>query len=836
MNKRVLSFILSLVLLLSVLTGLSLSASSATTLDNVNCGAKGTNAKCSYNASTKTLTITGTGAIKDYGTSSLKRAPWYDLKSEIVNVVIGEGIDTVGQLNFYNCTALKSVSLPSTLTTLRGGTLNYGAFRECTALESIELPEGLTTIDDMAFRGCSSLKSITIPGTVTTIGLSICQDCSDLETVTFGEGMTFTGYESFRDSGVKYVNFPSTMQVISGWCFYNTRISSVVIPESVTEIGTRAFAQCEHISSVTVYNPNTEFKGLIKLDSGVGEDPFSGSPQTVTFYGHSGSTTQTYVNEKNANIVGNDYRFVSIDPCDHESTHEVITVEPTCTETGVKTYVCDNCGFTVSQEEIPANGHTYVLDETDDKTELDGHIYKTYVCSVCGNENKTIEHIKNVEGFYTYTNTATCTRPGIETYTCTVENCGHVERHVVNSSHKVEEWTVTAEPDCTNEGSQTGVCTVCGETVTQSIPALGHTNELVDTIDNTEEDGHTYDVYSCTVCGEQTIEAHHVEWVEGFYESTVITAPRCVVNGVGRDTCTVDGCGETRLTTLPANGQHDWYETSRNEPTCTARGAVFYACHNCTLTKQEPIEALGHDYVRDEEKSVDATCTADGSDFMRCTRCSATSTVVVPATGHTPVAETYSVISEPTCTKEGKAHGTCSVCNEEYDITLDALGHDYQPVETAIDGKPGHVLSTPTCTRCGRTDTATTVHKEWIDGYYTSQVITEGNCTVAQISRDTCTICGETRNNTTPAPGHNYNCTGLNESGSFGFTCSVCGNETTRTPAFINATWNVRYVNHSPSEFTLGYMLDVSNDKIINAKDYAIIRQAYLANQQTDGT
>ena len=822
-NKRILSMVLALVLILSILAGADIVGIGASKTS----GSCGTKASYSYNSSTKTLTISGSGATNNYGLTSLKRAPWYDFKSELTAIVVEEGITEIGQLNFYNCTSLTSLSLPTSLKKIGGGTANYGAFRECTALTDLTFPEGLETIDDMAFRGCTALKTVTLPGTITTLGISVFQDCSNLETVNFGEGMTSTGVQTFRDSGLKYVNFSSTITTISAYTFFNTRIVTIEIPDNVTAIGTRSFADCTHLTTVTVHNPNTEFQGII------GEDPFNGSEQSITFYGHSGSTTQTYAETKN-------YKFLSLDDCEHESTHEVITVEPTCTEIGTSTQVCDTCGFTVSSSDIPATGHSYeIIDEVDktdeSKSDCDGHIYRTYECSVCHDIKEETEHVNYVEGYYDYTNTATCTRPGIETYTCNVESCQKTERHISPAgNHNVESWTVVSEPDCTKAGSQQGVCTICGETVTQEIPATQHDNILIDEFDNTEEDGHTYKIYKCSICEEQTVEATHVEWIEGFYDTETIIAPRCVIDGVGRDVCTVDGCNETRTVTLPANGQHDWYVTSTTEPTCTTAGATYYACNNCTLTKQERTSALGHDYVKDEENSVAPSCTADGYDFLKCSRCSSSQRNVIPATGHTPEEGTYTVVTEASCTSDGLATATCATCGEDYEIVLKALGHDYQDVMVEIDGKPGHAMKTPTCSRCGRTESAELVHNEWIEGYYSTRVITEGTCVVARVTRDTCSICGETRTNTIAAPGHDYSYTGLDDGGNLTYTCSRCNNVATRTPDTVMALWRTSYINHNPSEFTLGYLLNLDNNSYINAKDYALLKRAYNAKKQED--
>lgn len=813
--KKMICAVLSVVLVITSVFCINLAVAQAA--DSGSCGATGSSVNFTYDDTTKTLTLTGTGATKDYGNTVINRPPWYSYKSDITTVVVEEGITTLGYLNFYQFTSLTSVSLPSTLTTIRGGVANYGAFRECTALEKITLPEGLTTLGAMAFRGCTALQSITFPDSLTSLGESCFRECSSLETVTYGTGLTSTGSYAFYESGVKTINFSSTITAIDQYSFYSTMLSTVEIPETVTSIGLRAFANCSYLYEATIHNPNCTFNGII------GEDPFNGSMQSLTLYGHALSTTQTYAQEKG-------YNFVSIDACAHANTSEVIVLEPTCTETGITTQVCDDCGFVVSQTELAAKGHTYALINTEDNSQGDGHIYNYYKCTVCEDEKTEIEHVSYIEGFYdeTVITAGSCTRTGISRYTCNIEGCGKTETIVTpRGNHQVESYTVVEKPTCTTDGSEEGICTVCGETVSQTIPAAGHTNELVSTEIN-EENGHTYETYTCTVCGANTVTSIHNEWLEECYTSTVIANPTCTINGVQRDVCNI--CGESRLVTLPANGAHEWYETSRTEPTCTAVGTIYYACANCDRTRSESIDALGHDYVLDEANSAEATCTTAGYNRYKCQRegCSASTTETIAAKGHTPAEDSMVIESEATCETTGLVTATCSVCGVDYEIVEAALGHDYQPVITEIEDEPGHAMSTPTCTRCQATQTAEKVHQEWIEGYYTTEVITEGSCTVARITRDTCTICSTTRNNTVPAPGHDYSFTQINDAGSFVYTCANCNNTVTRTPAALLLLWNVRYVNKAPDDSTVlnGYYFDVNNDNVINAKDYAILNQA----------
>lgn len=819
MKKRFVSMFVAFVIIVTTVFSINTTIAFGAT-----SGSCGNNVNWSYNETSKTLTLTGAGATNDYGVGVTKRVPWYSYKDQITTIVVSNGVTELGQLVFYNLTKLTSVSLPSSLEIIDGGTLNYGAFRECTALQTITLPEGVKTIGAMAFRGCSSLRSIRFPNTLTSLGAGAFRECSNLETVTYGTGLKTTGVEAFYDSGVRYVNFTSAIEKIDSYSFFNTKIVSIEIPEYITEIGTRAFANCTFMDNVTVYNSDCVYGGI------GGNDPFNGSSQTITFYGHSASTTQTYANEKG-------YNFVSIDGCNHENKKDVVINAPTCDETGICHTVCADCDFLVSEYEIPALGHKWSMTGTDDQTELNGHVFTYYEClnDGCDAEKIVVEHKKNIEGYYTYENSATCTQPGLETYTCLVDGCGNVDRRIARSgNHVLGDEVVTIEPTCTEKGSITGICTKCGEEAVKDIPALGHNYEPVDDVDNVEEDGHTYIIYACTVCGEESIEPTHVEWVDGFYESRVVSEAHCVVNGLRADTCSVDGCNKIRTVQLPANGEHVWYETTRTEPTCTATGKIYYACENCTMTRSENIPALGHDYVLNEDASVSPNCTDAGYNTYKCTVCNATKKDVLSPTGHTPDTENAQVISVATCTEDGQMLAVCTVCGEDVLFVQDALGHDYEDVSVSVEDKPGHSQVTPTCTRCGQTKTANVVHEEWIDGYYTSRTIIEGSCTSPEYVRDTCDLCGETRNNTKPAAGHNYSFYQAANDGKLEYKCSICNNVDSRSPQTIMVIFQ-QYINTKTADKTLGYLCDVNLDGIVTAKDYALIvkaRQIEIANQK----
>ena len=858
-SRKLLSLLMCIILVLTSLFALGINSASAAT-----AGQAGSKATWQYNTSTKTLTIAGTGATNDFG-SVTNRVPWNSYTSEIENVVVGNGITELGRYCFYKCTALKNVSLPSTLTRIGGlGTMtaSYGCFQNCTALESITLPEGLETIENCAFKDCTSLKSITLPNTLKTLSYGAFSGCTSLASVTFGTGLTETGYMAFYNCTALKSIIWGGIEKVSSYSFYGFFGSSIEFPESITSIGFRSFAENYNIRNVTIHNPDCE---IVTSEATEQVSPFAGHQQDVTIYGHTGSTAQTFASTYN-------YKFVSLDPCDHTETEDVVAEEASCTKTGTLQKVCKNCGQIVSSTEIEALGHEYSVIESVDYTEVDGHIYSTEKCSRCDDIKDVIEHARTgnvspryvwVEGYYNYTNSATCTRPGVERYVCTVDGCymtvGSLEtkqptQETINASlgnHSVNEWKVEKEATCTEAGLRKGKCSVCGADVEEDIPPTGHvysnaedSPDLVTIVTAEEsEDGHNYYFYQCHDCTEQAVEMEHVDWIDGKYSSRVISEAHCVVNGLRIDTC--DICATTRNVTLPANGQHEWYETSRTEPSCSVTGQIYYACRNCTMTRTERTEALGHDYEKVEENSKLPTCTTGGYDFEKCSRCPATRQVTIPATGHTVDPDNYTIIADATCEETGKALSVCTVCSEGFETSIDALGHNFvdNVVDLTSENKPGHSLVTPVCSRCRTRQAATMRHDEWLENYYTSEETLQSTCSIQGFSTDTCTICNTTRRNYYSALGHNYNYVGDNDFTSSAlagvtyegmlYRCSICQRTRRIKTDYVLACWNSSYVNSRDIERTgsdseilnITSLLDANGDGIINAKDYALIKR-----------
>ncbi len=98
------------------------------------------------------LTITGTGEMQDWNDYS---SPWYENES-VKQVIIGDGVTTIGDWAFSYCRALTSVIISNSVTTIGERT-----FANCYSLTSVTIPSSVTRIEDGAFSDCGNVKQIT---------------------------------------------------------------------------------------------------------------------------------------------------------------------------------------------------------------------------------------------------------------------------------------------------------------------------------------------------------------------------------------------------------------------------------------------------------------------------------------------------------------------------------------------------------------------------------------------------------------------------------------------------------------------------------------------------
>ena len=239
--------------------------------------------------------------------------------------IAGKPVTNIGDYVFLACSALTSITLPNSVTEI-----GYEAFYWCTALTSVTIPNSVTSIGDYAFSGCTSLTSVTTPDSVTSIGDVAFGDCYSLTNIAIPDSVTSVGFWAFVDTawydnqpdGLVYVGkaayeykgeCPEQYVIMEGTVSISEQafadcalLTSITIPNSVTNIRELAFSGCEALTSITVKDGNpvyhstnnclieTESKALI-AGCKASVIPTDGSVTSVGNYAFCGCTSLTSI-------------------------------------------------------------------------------------------------------------------------------------------------------------------------------------------------------------------------------------------------------------------------------------------------------------------------------------------------------------------------------------------------------------------------------------------------------------------------------------------------------------------------------------------------------------
>ena len=169
--------------------------------------------------------------------------------TNLKSVKLSDNLKEIGDCAFFACKQLASVVFPSTLISI-----GYSAFDNCYGITEIDLPNGIESIGDFAFYACTSLSSVTIPESVKSLGYASFGACTSLSNAEFNAVECSTGGSPFCNSdNLSSVTIGSAVTRIPG-CFLsgNHRIQTVDIPDSVKEIGERAFCDCSGLTALTI--------------------------------------------------------------------------------------------------------------------------------------------------------------------------------------------------------------------------------------------------------------------------------------------------------------------------------------------------------------------------------------------------------------------------------------------------------------------------------------------------------------------------------------------------------------------------------------------------------
>lgn len=212
---------------------------------------------------------------------------------KLKDVTLAEGIKLLMNRMFLNCTALTSITLPSTLARVNSAfigcsglteitfpetVVEIGSLADCTGLTTLSIPSNVnvndffctnctaltsvnfkgnvgTRISSTSFSGCAALTSVNIPTRVVTIGNNSFDGCASLAQLTMPEPLATIGEYAFRNSGLTGITFQRNLTIIGKYAFDGCKdLVSINFPANVTEIKEYTFNDCVKLKNIELPN------------------------------------------------------------------------------------------------------------------------------------------------------------------------------------------------------------------------------------------------------------------------------------------------------------------------------------------------------------------------------------------------------------------------------------------------------------------------------------------------------------------------------------------------------------------------------------------------------
>lgn len=669
---------------------------------------------------------------------------------------------------FSNCTSLKTVKLPSTVTKIADD-----AFADCKKLEEIQGLSNckISEIGKDAFAGCYNLKtfdissatitslpdticsnmyaltSIHLPKTLASIGTSALEGCKKLEEITGISDckLTSIGANAFAScSALKEVDLSkSSFTALPASAFAkDTALTSVKLPDSLTEIGEKAFVGCGAMEKIDLSNTKLTTIGKNAMAE-MNDLMYINLPDTVKNVGQSAfdisvpldssdtAFMPTIISE-NVNPLDVGYTDNNISPWKRRQVifrDNAFTVRFDGNGSDGATANEPFFGYVGTKVTIPACKYKkkgYLFTGWNTKKDGSGTAYKA--------GTKTADTISVLYAQWkkakfkvtlsfpggTYTNRSGSRWQDSYSFTYTFTS--------LTDSNYLPFGGNMSKPDCSFVGWYTD------EDYTKRVEKL--------TINNTTDNMILYAMWS---------DSHTHSWDSG----VVTKQPTCTEAGTKTYTCT--SCGKTKTTEIAATGHQHTEIRNKKEATCKEEGYTGDTyCTDCGAKVSSGQAIAKIDHTWDNGKvTTEATCEHTGVRTYTCSVCGETKEEEIPKTDHTY--DEGTVTKKPTCTETGIKTYTCTVCGATKTEEIAATGHQHTEVRNEKEAtctETGYTGDTY-CKDCGvKLSSGEVISKKAHD--YEVKDRQKPTCTTDGYVLSVCKACGDEKKETLPATGHQH--------------------------------------------------------------------------------